>query len=109
MASQQNNIIDVWDRVSETYSADAVVQPDYQAQIHIMLRSIGNPSGNAMCEVGCGLGVISVALSHMGAKISLVDKSPKALDFAHKNFEKEEIKTEFHLQDATDMQFPDGN
>ena len=109
MAYQQKDIIDVWNRVSESYSAEAVAQPDYQASIETIVKCIGDPSGKECVEVGCGSGVISAALGRMGAKTSLVDKSPKALDFARKHFEKNGITAEFHLQDATDMKFPDGN
>lgn len=109
MKYQQDDIVDVWDRVAESYSASSVAQPDYQANIHVMLQHIGNPSGKTMCEVGCGSAVISAVFGHKGAEISLVDKSSKALDFAQRTFNQEGLKAKYYLQDATDMEFPDGH
>lgn len=109
MAYQQKDIIGVWDRVSETYSADAVEQSDYQALIETIVECIGDPSGKTVCDVGCGSAAIDIVLSKMGAAVSLVDISTKALEFARKKFEEEGLAALYYNRDATkEMEFPDG-
>ena len=107
MAYQPDDVEAVWDSVAESYSQSAVLEPDYQAVIHTILRHVGDPTGKTICEVGCGSGMISAVLGRMGAKITLVDKSPKALDFARGHLRQQGLKAEYYLQDATGMDFAD--
>jgi len=109
MAHQQDDIVAVWDQVSGTYSRDAVLQPDNQALIETIVECIGDPAGKTVCDVGCGSAATDIVLAQMGAAVSLVDISPKALEFARGRFNEEGLTVQCHNQDATKkMDFPDG-
>ena len=100
---QQSDVISVWDRVAETYTATFGV--DCQANLQILLECVGDPVGRKFCEVGCGSGTISALLAKMGARITLVDLAPKALAFAKRHFEQLGHEADFCLQDGLQMGF----
>jgi 2-polyprenyl-3-methyl-5-hydroxy-6-metoxy-1,4-benzoquinol methylase len=109
MTYQQKDIADVWDRVSESYSAEAVKQPDYQALIETIVECIGDPSKKTICDVGCGSAATDIILGKLGAAITLVDISAKAIEFARKRFEEEGLTADYHNCDATkEMILPNG-
>jgi SAM-dependent methyltransferase len=59
--------------------------------LQLMLSYIGEPLGKKIIEVGCGSGLISLALAKMGAECALLDFSKVTLEKAAKNFEKATI------------------
>jgi len=107
MQNQQPDIIDVWDSVAKNYDLIDVSEPDYRANLRVICESAGEPKGKSFCEVGCGSATNSSVLAGMGADITLVDISPKALEFARKYFEQRGLHANFANQDALNMEFRD--
>lgn len=104
---QQEDVISVWDKVATTYNEIDIMGADYRAYLQVILECTGNPMGRTFCEVGCGSGTTSALLAHMGAIVTLVDLSPKALEFAQKHFESLNLKANYYRQDALKMDFTD--
>lgn len=105
---QQEDIVTVWDSVAEKYNSVDVAEADYKAYMKVICDCTGEPRGKSFCEVGCGSATTSALLAEMGADISLVDLSPKALQFARELFDRQGLKANFFQQDALKMDFPDG-
>ena len=105
---QKPNLVEVWDKVAEAYGTIDVLAPDYQAYLEDFLSCVGPPAGRSFCEVGCGSGTGSAALGRMGARITLVDFSRKALAFARGHFGRLGIGAQCVLQDGLRLGFRDG-
>ena len=106
---QQPDLVDVWDRVSESYKGIDLSAPDHQASMRRFLEVTGDPRGRSFCEVGSGSGTTSGALAAMGARITLVDLSPKSLAFARRHFEEHGLEATYALQDGLRLGFRDGS
>ena len=106
---QQPDLVQVWDRVAETYGGIDLSAPDYRAYQGQLLELIGPPRGRSACEVGCGSGTTSAIFAGLGASVTLVDLSPKALATAREHFVKLGLPAEFCLQDGLKMGFRDGS
>ncbi|HMI32188.1 MAG TPA: methyltransferase domain-containing protein [Candidatus Limnocylindrales bacterium] len=105
---QQPDLVDVWDKVSERYRTIDLEAPDHRANMERFLESVGPPAGRSFCEVGSGSGTTSAALARMGAKITLVDISPKSLAFARNHFEGQGLHARYAIQDGLKLGFRDG-
>ena len=79
---QDPEVVEVWDKVAKVYGRIDPSAPDHQANLLRFLEAVGSPEGRTFCEVGCGSGTTSAALAKLGARVTLVDLSAKALDFA---------------------------
>jgi ubiquinone/menaquinone biosynthesis C-methylase UbiE len=106
---QQPDLVDVWDKVSEQYRNIDLSAPDHQANMAHFLELAGPPSGRSFCEVGSGSGTASASLARMGARITLVDISPKSLAFARRHFEAEKLPAQYAIQDGLRLGFRDGS
>src|SRR2546425_10351110 len=106
---QQPDLVDVWDRVSESYKGIDLSAPDHQASMRRFLEVTGDPRGRSFCEVGSGSGTTSGALAAMGARITLVDLSPKSLAFARRHFEESGLRADYVIQDGLRVGFRDGS
>jgi SAM-dependent methyltransferase len=106
---QQPDLVDVWDRVSDQYRNIDVTAPDHQASMEHFLAIAGEPAGRSFCEVGSGSGTTSAELARMGARITLVDISPKSLAFARGYFEGARLRADYALQDGLRLGFRDGS
>src|SRR5690349_12621163 len=104
---QKDDIEAIWDKVASNYNAAAIDGHDFHANIRVMLDAVGDPAGRSFCEVGSGSGTTSAALAEMGAEITLVDLSPKALAFARAHFERSGLRAEYCLENGLGMSFPD--
>jgi len=107
-STQQPDLIQVWDQVSERYGRIDLGAPDHQAFLERFLEFVGAPAGKSFCEVGSGSGTTSGRLAAMGARITLVDLSPKSLAFARGHFEQQRLPATYALQDGLRMGFRDG-
>ncbi len=105
---QDPNVVDVWDKVTEVYAGIDPLAPDHQAFLHRFLEAVGPPAGRTFCEVGCGSGTTSAALAKLGARVTLVDLSPKALDFARGQFAKLGLPADSIRQNGLRMGVRDG-
>jgi len=84
---QQEDLVDVWDNVAKYYSfEDYWADPASHAWLGRLRSHIGEPSGQRVLEVGCGSGLMSLALAQQGACVSLLDISPVALQRAREVF-----------------------
>jgi ubiquinone/menaquinone biosynthesis C-methylase UbiE len=84
---QPAGVAQVWDRVSAGYdAADYWARPENAANLRVLLEHAGEPAGLRMIEVGCGSGLLSLALARRGAQCTLLDVSPVALDGAARRF-----------------------
>jgi len=106
---QQPDLVQVWDRVAETYGGIDLSAPDYRAYQGHLLERIGPPRGLSTCEVGAGSGTTSAILASLGAGVTLVDLSPKALDTAREHFATLGLPVQLCLQDGLHMGFRDGS
>jgi len=106
---QQPDLVNVWDKVSETYTGIDLSAPDHRASMQHFLAITGDPRGRSFCEVGSGSGTTSGALAALGARITLVDISPKSLDFARRHFQEHGLGASYALQDGLRMGFRDGS
>jgi 2-polyprenyl-3-methyl-5-hydroxy-6-metoxy-1,4-benzoquinol methylase len=61
-----------------------------------------------MCEVGCGSGTSSAILAGLGARVTLVDLSPKALATARDHFARLSLVADYCRQNGLQMGFRDG-
>ena len=105
---QQPDLVQIWDRVAETYAGIDLSAPDYRAYREHLLDLIGPPSGRSTCEVGCGSGTTSAVLAGLGARVTLVDLSPKALATAREHFAQLHLAADFWRMDGIQMGFRDG-
>lgn len=106
---QQEDLVEVWDRVAETYTEIDVSAPDHRAYHEHLLRWIGPPQGRTVCEVGCGSGTTSAILGGLGARVTLVDLSPRSLALARSHFVKLGRTADYCRQDGLRMGFRDGS
>ncbi len=102
-------IVRTWDKVAKDYNSVSEMQPDYVANYYHLLSCLGDVNGRSILEVGSGTGLSSAYLVSKGAKVSLLDISKKALEFAKKHFISKKIRADFYLQDAFSMKFPVNN
>lgn len=105
---QQANLVEVWDKVTEVYANIDPSAPDHQANLRHFLECVGDPRARTFCEVGCGSGVTSAALAQIGARITLVDLSGKALSFARGQMKRLGLPAEAVRQNGLRMGFRDG-
>lgn len=108
-AFQQPDLVTVWDRVAESYTGIDVAAPDHRAYREHFLALIGPPAGRAICEIGCGSGTTSAILGGLGARVTLVDLSPRSLLAARSHFERLDLRADYTRQDGLRMGFRDGS
>ena len=104
---QQDNVVDIWDKVAKDYDQTAVAGPDYKAYLRVIRDCVGDPAGKTFCEVGCGSATTS-ALLRGRRRVTLVDLSPKALSFAREHFDRLGLTAEYRQENGLCMSFPDG-
>jgi SAM-dependent methyltransferase len=69
-------------RVTSAFAKDIV----YRTVDSILRREVPDPRGKRILEVGSGTGLVSLALARRGAKVTLCDISPPALEFSRAAF-----------------------
>ena len=106
---QHSDVVAVWDKVTEVYETIDPSAPDHRAFLHRFLEAVGPPAGRAFCEVGCGSGTTSAALGKLGARITLVDISPKALAFAGGQLARLGLGAHCIRQNGLQLGFRDGS
>jgi 2-polyprenyl-3-methyl-5-hydroxy-6-metoxy-1,4-benzoquinol methylase len=74
-----------------------------------LLHCIGDPREKTCCEVGSGTGTTSAMLASLGASVTLIDSSPKALSFAKSLFEKLHIEGDYCQMDAFKLAIADAS
>jgi len=77
--------------------------------IEAVINSLLPISGKKILESGCGTGKISLELTKLGAKCTLLDKSPTAIDIAKDIYSKAKLDAKFVLGDIFELPFPDGS
>ncbi len=106
---QQADLVQVWDRVADTYVGIDLSAPDHRAYHEHVIRSVGPPQGRSICEVGCGSGTTSAILGGLGARVTLVDLSPRSLALARGHFERLGQRADYCRQDGLRMGFRDAS
>lgn len=61
--------------------------------------------GKYVLEYGCGPGSAAFDLAKLGAKVTAIDISDVAIEMAQKKAKAEDLKIEFHVMDAENLQF----
>ncbi len=89
----------------EQYYADLPLTEDSEPSKEFhqeLIARIGEllPPGSKTLEAGCGGGWQSLALAKAGYRVSLLDFSPNALDYARRLFVHEEQQADFIFSDA---------
>jgi len=106
---QQPDLVQIWDRVAETYAGVDISAPDHRAYQEHLLAVMGPPAGRTICEVGSGSGTTSAILGGLGARVTLVDLSPRSLETARGHFRRLGLAAEYCRQDGLRMGFRDGS
>ncbi len=84
---KKDDLVETWNSVSGLYEEKQYWKaPENIANLQILLSHIGDPKGQHIIEVGCGSGFTSAELARRGARCSLIDISPIALETARKAF-----------------------
>jgi ubiquinone/menaquinone biosynthesis C-methylase UbiE len=71
-----------------------------------LIRSTA-PAGKKVLEVGCGTGIDLARFAALGAEVTGVDFSPKAIDLARAHFRQRGLPGALEVMDATALAFPD--
>lgn len=73
----------------------------------IVKKEIKNISGLKMLDAGSGPGLNSIYLAKLGAKVSLLDIAPEALDIAKQYFDEMNLKADYVVGSIFSMPFAD--
>ncbi|HXF58908.1 MAG TPA: class I SAM-dependent methyltransferase, partial [Candidatus Saccharimonadales bacterium] len=106
-STQQPDLVDVWDQVSERYAGIDLGAPDHEAFLERFVELTGPPRGRSFCEIGSGSGTTSGELARQGGRITLIDISPKSLAFARRYFEDRKLPARYAIQDGLRLGFRD--
>lgn len=66
-------------------------------------QRLGDLKGKTLLDVGCGLGEAGVHFAMLGADVTVLDLSPKMLEFASDLAKKHNVHVETHLASAEDV------
>ncbi len=69
----------------------------------------GDHAGEAVLDVGCGLGNDTARFARSGAKVTGIDIAPRAIELARANFAQRGLDGRFLLMDGEAMGFDDGS
>ncbi|TDC65130.1 methyltransferase domain-containing protein [Micromonospora sp. KC207] len=87
---------------SLTFSTrDDIVMPPHSSSLHLLESLAVDDSFNALVDVGCGCGVLGLALASGYASTMLVDVSPRAVRFAQANAVMNDIAATAKAADVT--------
>jgi ubiquinone/menaquinone biosynthesis C-methylase UbiE len=106
---QQKDIVQVWDRVTDTYDFEKY----WSNKVHLswfgnLLSIIGDPIGKSILEVGCGSAFQSLALAERGGVVSLIDISAHTIERASASFiAKGQPAPYCYVCDALNSKIPD--
>ena len=95
----------IWDKEAQSYSLLAENSPDYLAYFQTLEEVIGKLKNKQILDVGSGTAIASAYFAQMGAEVTLIDISKKALAFGRKYFRYKNIRGKFLRQNAFNMQF----
>jgi ubiquinone biosynthesis O-methyltransferase len=105
----KDELLQVWNKESESYRMEAVNNPDYLAHFEIVEETIKQKleelKGKKVLDVGSGTGITTAYLASQGAIVTLVDISQKALDFSKRFFSKNKLAVKTIKADAFRMKF----
>jgi len=73
-----------------------------------MLEWLELKEGERILDVACGEGVLSLKLAERGCEVHGIDLSEGAINSAKRLAEREKIACEFKVENAEDLQYPDG-
>lgn len=105
---QHHDSDDHWDGLVECMNLlewDALSEVVLQS----LVRHIGRINGQNILEAGSGTGRISYKLARAGARVTLLDSSPKAIEVSRERFARSGTKAEFHQGSIFSLSFPDGS
>ena len=71
------------------------------------LVNFGAYTGKQLLEIGCGAGIDLVRFAKGGAIVTGVDLAEVSIDLARKNFENNELSSEFHVMNGEALDFPE--
>src|SRR5689334_12496211 len=81
-----------YDTIAEWYDEQVrtgLLLPFHEPAITALLELLGDPQGQAVCDVACGQGIAARELARRGAHVTRVDISERLLEIARG----EEVKT----------------
>ena len=80
----------------------------YDKEWHIPAAAdFAGAKGLRVLEIGCGMGTDGVQFAKAGAIYTGVDLTEAAIDLAHRNFELNDLRGEFRVADAENLDFTD--
>tara|TARA_Y100000590_G_scaffold368256_1_gene428809 strand:+ start:1068 stop:1880 length:813 start_codon:yes stop_codon:yes gene_type:complete len=83
---------------------EEVKKKKYKVEPHIVeFADFNKWKGKKVLEIGCGIGTDSIEFAKHGAELTVIDISQKSLDICKKRFEVYNLKAEFILGDAEEL------
>lgn len=98
-----------WDEpVSKNYSYERDTNSDYGVEVEkCFVRMLGDVTGKKVLDIGSGHGNTALKLAQQGAMVTSIDISPKIIEGCKHRAEKNLLKVDFMVMDATNMNFGD--
>jgi len=95
-----------WEQISKHYlKRNAFVLGRYKNVINLLKRELGSLDNKKILDVGCGDGVLSFLLAKEDAKVSGIDYSDIAIEFAKEKTK--QLKIDFRQGSAYELPFED--
>lgn len=97
-----------WQQISSNpLQMSAFVKGRYKKCIDLFEAHAGSISGREVLDFGCGDGAFSYELSQYGAKVSGIDLSVEAIDFANRRHGELKTGGQFFVESCYETHFPD--
>ena len=99
-----DEIRDIWDAKAAFWDERMGEGNQFQLELigPAVERLLAVRPGERMLDVGCGNGVVSRRLAHLGARVVAVDHSPRFLELARARSRDVANRIDYRLADATD-------
>ncbi|MDR2803716.1 MAG: class I SAM-dependent methyltransferase, partial [Treponema sp.] len=99
-----------WNEASQRYSAtvnNELAAKERQAWTVIIQRNVPREGPLEVLDIGTGPGFFAIILSHAGHKVTAIDCTPKMLEQAKINVQKENVDPALLLMDSHELDFAD--
>lgn len=97
-----------WQQISRNpLQMSAFVKGRYSKCIELFTAHAGSLSGREVLDFGCGDGAFSFELSRQGARVSGIDLSEEAVDFANRRHSELKTGGQFFVESCYETHFPD--
>ncbi len=101
--------IEFWDELAEIHTGESDYQLNTYSPTEYELKDLdiellGNINGKRVLHLQCHIGLDSMALEKLGADVTAVDYSKRAIDTANELKSRFDMKTRFHCANINDLE-----